>query len=158
MKYLAQYSINKSKVLLGFVGHQWEQNIVAELDSALNKWIDSVPDHCTFSPLVSPPSLIELSLVVRWDPNREDETFFAQSAVLYSAYYLVQIIVHRPFIPSPGKNSPLAYPSLAICTNAARSCSHVLDIHQRRARKPLPYHVVSDPSCVWGQVAMSDLT
>ena len=40
-----QYSINKSKALLGFVGQQWEQHIVAELDSALNKWIDSVPDH-----------------------------------------------------------------------------------------------------------------
>ena len=42
-----QYSINKSKALLGFVGQQWEQHIVAELDSALNKWIDSVPDHRT---------------------------------------------------------------------------------------------------------------
>jgi len=40
-----QYSINKLKVLLGFVGQQWEQQIVAELDSALNKWIDTVPDH-----------------------------------------------------------------------------------------------------------------
>ena len=40
-----QYSINKSKVLLGFVGPHWEQQIVAELDSALNKWVDSVPDH-----------------------------------------------------------------------------------------------------------------
>ena len=40
-----QYSINKSKVLLGFVGQKWEQHIVAELDSALNRWIDAVPDH-----------------------------------------------------------------------------------------------------------------
>jgi hypothetical protein len=40
-----QYSINKLKILLGFVGQQWEQQIVAELDSALNKWIDDVPDH-----------------------------------------------------------------------------------------------------------------
>lgn len=44
-----QYSINKSKALLGFVGQQWEQHIVAELDSALNKWVDSVPDHRRFS-------------------------------------------------------------------------------------------------------------
>ena len=43
-----QYSINKSKALLGFVGQQWEQHIVAELDSALNKWVDSVPDHRMF--------------------------------------------------------------------------------------------------------------
>jgi hypothetical protein len=27
------------------VGPQWQQHIVAELDSALNKWVDSVPDY-----------------------------------------------------------------------------------------------------------------
>ena len=43
---MVQYSINKSKIFLGFVGPQWEQHIVAELDSSLNKWIDEVPDHC----------------------------------------------------------------------------------------------------------------
>lgn len=63
------YSINKSKVHLGFVGHEWEAHtgewtsscelrddtltryctIVAELDAALNSWTDSLPDHrgCT---------------------------------------------------------------------------------------------------------------
>ena len=40
-----QYSINKSKQTLGYVGPEWEQRIVAELDSALNKWIDTVPEH-----------------------------------------------------------------------------------------------------------------
>ncbi|KAF8972340.1 fungal-specific transcription factor domain-containing protein [Flammula alnicola] len=114
------YSINKSKILLGFVGQEWEQHIVAELDSALNKWVDSVPDH------------------LRWDPNREDDTFFNQSVSLYSAYYHIQILIHRPFIPSPSKPSPLSFPSLAICTNAARSCSHVIDIQRRRNAMPQP--------------------
>ncbi|OCH86476.1 hypothetical protein OBBRIDRAFT_737959 [Obba rivulosa] len=109
------YSINKSKALLGFVGQQWEQHIVAELDSALNKWIDSVPDH------------------LRWDPNRENLTFMNQSAHLYATFYQLQISVHRPFIPSPRKPSPLSFPSLAICTNAARSCIHVLDVQHKRA-------------------------
>ncbi|CDO71787.1 hypothetical protein BN946_scf184939.g11 [Trametes cinnabarina] len=108
------YSINKSKALLGFVGQQWEQHIVAELDSALNKWIDSVPDH------------------LRWDPNRENLLFLNQSANLYAQYYQLQIAVHRPFIPSPRKPSPLSFPSLAICTNAARSCIHVLDVQYKR--------------------------
>ncbi|KAJ2936610.1 hypothetical protein H1R20_g483, partial [Candolleomyces eurysporus] len=108
------YSINKSKILLGFVGPQWEQHIVAELDSALNKWVDSVPDH------------------LRWNPTRENEQHFNQSVVLYAAYYHIQILIHRPFIPSPSKPSPLSFPSLAICTNAARSCSHVVDVHLRR--------------------------
>ena len=42
---VSQYSINKSKLFLGFVGPHWEQHIVAELDSALNEWIDTVPNH-----------------------------------------------------------------------------------------------------------------
>ncbi|KAF9001492.1 fungal-specific transcription factor domain-containing protein [Cyathus striatus] len=108
------YSINKSKILLGFVGQQWEQHIVAELDSALNKWVDSVPDH------------------LRWDPSRENLQHFNQSVLLYCSYYHIQILIHRPFIPSPSKPSPLSFPSLAICTNAARSCSHVVDMCRRR--------------------------
>ncbi|KAG1887099.1 fungal-specific transcription factor domain-containing protein [Suillus subluteus] len=115
------YSINKLKILLGFVGQQWEQQIVAELDSALNKWVDAVPDH------------------LRWDPKMEINDFFLQSFSLYSTYYHVQILIHRPFIPSPRKPSPLSFPSLAICTNAARSCSHVMDVYRCRSGKPVPY-------------------
>ncbi|KAF9037629.1 fungal-specific transcription factor domain-containing protein [Panaeolus papilionaceus] len=120
------YAINKSKILLGLVGQQWEQHIVAELDSALNKWVDSVPDH------------------LRWDPNREDPLFFNQSVMLYATYYHIQILVHRPFIPSPSKPSPLSFPSLAICTNAARSCSHVLDIQRKRfSSNPVQLHMAT---------------
>ncbi|EIW84598.1 hypothetical protein CONPUDRAFT_142812 [Coniophora puteana RWD-64-598 SS2] len=122
------YSINRSKVMLGFTGHKWEQHIVSELDSALNKWIDSVPDH------------------LRWDPNIQDPTFLLQSCALYAGYYYTQILVHRPFIPSARKPSPLSYPSLAICTNAARSCCHVVDGYVRRAgmdMSPLPIGIQS---------------
>ena len=78
---------------------------------------------------------------MRWDPNRENEAFFHQSAWLYCAYYYIQIIVHRPFIPSVGKSSPLSFPSLAICTNAARSCSHIVDLHMRRSKTPSQFQV-----------------
>ncbi|KAF8066999.1 fungal-specific transcription factor domain-containing protein [Lyophyllum atratum] len=109
------YAINKSKILLGFVGQQWEENIVAELDSALNAWVDNLPDH------------------LRWDPTRTNDIFFNQSASLHCAYYHIQILVHRPFIPSPRKpNAALSFPSLAICTNAARACSHVLAAQGKR--------------------------
>ena len=70
---------------------------------------------------------------VRWDPTRENILFLNQSANLYANYYQLQIAVHRPFIPSPRKPSPLSFPSLAICTNAARSCIHVLDVQYKRA-------------------------
>lgn len=44
-----QYTINKSKLLFGFVGAEWKQGVVAELDSALNEWISGVPPHCSYS-------------------------------------------------------------------------------------------------------------
>lgn len=101
-----------------------------------------MPDHREYDHHVFITIHILTSGKVRWDPNREDEVFFNQSAMLYAQYYLVQIIVHRPYIPTPGKQSPLSFPSLAICTNAARSCSHVMDIQQRRLGRPLPYQIV----------------
>jgi len=131
-----QYAINKSKILLGVVGQQWEQQIVAELDSALNKWVDSVPDHCAFhAPLFLMTTYFSL---VRWDPKREDVNFFNQSVSLYATYYYIQIVIHRPFIPSSRKPSPLAFPSLAICTNAARSCARILDIQVKRNNDSSP--------------------
>lgn len=46
---LAQYATNKSKVVNGYIGTEFEQNIVSELDSSLNKFIDTIPDHRTLS-------------------------------------------------------------------------------------------------------------
>ncbi|KAI0755124.1 fungal-specific transcription factor domain-containing protein [Daedaleopsis nitida] len=113
------YSTNKWKVNLGYVGPEWEQKIVAELDSALNKWVDAVPEH------------------LRWDPDRSDPVFMNQSAALYANYYFIQICIHRPFIPSSRKHSRHPFPSLAICTNAARSCTHVINIQFERTGVPL---------------------
>ena len=144
LTYISQYAINKSKILFGYVGPNWEQHIVAELDSALNKWVDSVPDHCTYARIVIHKCIYSgfvcvLLFSVRWDPTREDEDSFNQSASCYALYYHIQILIHRPFIPSPTKPSPLSFPSLAICTNAARSCSRIADVQRRRTRFP-PLH------------------
>ncbi|KAJ8087145.1 Gypsy retrotransposon integrase-like protein 1 [Marasmius tenuissimus] len=123
------YSINKSRALLGLVGPQWEQRIVTELDSALNKWVDTVPEY------------------LRWDPSRENDVFFRQSADLYTEYYLLQVLIHRQFIPSPKKPSPLSFPSLAICTNAARSCIRIADIQRRRTGILSPSSIGAVFSC-----------
>jgi len=40
------YSNKKSKLLTGLIGDQWEERVVTELDSSMNKWKDSLPDHC----------------------------------------------------------------------------------------------------------------
>ncbi|KAJ3720335.1 fungal-specific transcription factor domain-containing protein, partial [Lentinula raphanica] len=99
----------------------WDAKVVAELDAALNQWVDNIPDH------------------LRWDPHREDLVFFEQSCSLYCTYYFVQIHAHRPFIRpellrTDGSRhySGMSYSSLGVCANAARSCLHVLDLHSRR--------------------------
>ncbi|KAJ7842226.1 fungal-specific transcription factor domain-containing protein [Mycena olivaceomarginata] len=91
-----------------------EPTIVAELDSALNKWVDSIPSH------------------LRWNSNREG-IWLNQSASLYMMYYHVQILIHRPFIAASGETpADGTFPSLAIVANAARSCGHVMEVQSRR--------------------------
>ncbi|KAJ7779436.1 fungal-specific transcription factor domain-containing protein [Mycena maculata] len=114
------YSLNKTKDLLAVRDDAWEEHLVAELDSALNKWVDEIPEH------------------LRWDPHRADLVFFRQSVALYCGYYYVQMTTHRPFIPTIRQAAPTALPSLAICTNAARSCSHVAEVScQRMGQTPV---------------------
>ncbi|PWN51278.1 hypothetical protein IE53DRAFT_308051, partial [Violaceomyces palustris] len=108
------YAIGKAKTRRGFVGRQWDQFIVAEIDSSLNNWLDTMPEH------------------LRYNPNEPNDEWLIQSSLLHTRYYHSQILVHRPFIPGPKSTSPLNFPSLAICTNAARSISHVVDNLRKR--------------------------
>ncbi|KAI0028750.1 fungal-specific transcription factor domain-containing protein [Vararia minispora EC-137] len=103
------YASAKTKALYHFTGPEWEQRTLASFDSVLNNWADSVPDY------------------LKWDPGRDDEQFFWQSAHLFGYYYHLQMILHRPFITSSKQNT-FYFPSLAICVNAARSCSHILGV------------------------------
>ncbi|KAK4687480.1 hypothetical protein P7C73_g2646, partial [Tremellales sp. Uapishka_1] len=110
------YAINKTPEQRGDTASQRE--IVVELDSALNSWADSVPD------------------ALRWDPSRQNQTLFGQSAILFAHYHYCQILIHRPFIRTnrhPLQN--VKFPSLAICSNAARSIANILDAVLRRARQ-----------------------
>ncbi|KAJ4483214.1 fungal-specific transcription factor domain-containing protein [Lentinula aciculospora] len=113
------YSTRKSQLLFGLVGQDWREKIVSDLDSSLNEWVNSLPAH------------------LRSESGRKGEGVFAmQSAFLYTAYYHLQIYIHRPFLSKP---SPRALPSLSICTTAARSCAHVLDCQQNGSVASLPH-------------------
>lgn len=83
--------------------------------------------------------------VVRWDPTREDPLSFLLSGTLYCTYYHLQIFVHRPFITSTrDPTSALSFSSLAVCTNAARSCIRIDDVmHRRFTLVPCPLFQVS---------------
>ncbi|KAF7341688.1 Zn(2)-C6 fungal-type domain-containing protein [Mycena sanguinolenta] len=99
-------------------------SIAAELDSALDNWFSTIPEH----------------LVLH--PERPDALFFDQSAVLLCVGYYTRIILHRPFIlglslsiPSVGQSNSRAP---TICAEAARACIRVADIQQRkRPNNPL---------------------
>ncbi|KAK0229448.1 fungal-specific transcription factor domain-containing protein [Armillaria nabsnona] len=60
-------SLKKPRDMLGLTGKSWEQWLVADLDSSLNAWVDSVPDH------------------LRWNPRNDKRTFLYQSASLYNS-------------------------------------------------------------------------
>uniref|UniRef100_A0A0W0FBI2 Xylanolytic transcriptional activator regulatory domain-containing protein n=1 Tax=Moniliophthora roreri TaxID=221103 RepID=A0A0W0FBI2_MONRR len=94
------------------MGTMWRERNIIDIDSQLNAWVDTIPDH------------------LKWDPDRKDSLFFHQSAILYTLYYWIQIHVHRSFIVPMQVVSP--FPSQVICTNAARSCCHVLEAQYQR--------------------------
>lgn len=102
-----------------------------------------------------PDDRTNLSCSVRWDPSKENDQFFDQSAILYAYYYQTQILIHRPFIPKPDKPSPLSFPSLAICANAARSCSHVVDLQRKRGSRTL--HLTAMPAFSAGIVLLVNI-
>lgn len=108
------YSTKFLKTKLSANVPEFNQHLVVELDSAMNMWMEAMPTH------------------LKWDPHNEDNVFFAQSAVLHCIFYLVQILIHRPFIPSSNKPSAMPLPSLSICLNAARACCRIAETYVKR--------------------------
>ncbi|THU96973.1 hypothetical protein K435DRAFT_778270 [Dendrothele bispora CBS 962.96] len=125
---LTIYAVRKTELStkMGIGNIEWYEKAVMELDSALNQWVDSVPEH------------------LKWDNQKDTSVFFSQSAILYSLYYWVQIQVHRMFIPRPGQSyGILSFPSLAICTNAARSIIRVCETHITKKSLLYPHFLIS---------------
>ncbi|KAK0482261.1 fungal-specific transcription factor domain-containing protein [Armillaria novae-zelandiae] len=114
------YSIKKGRDMLG-LSEKEDQQIVADIDSSMNAWMNSIPDH------------------LRWDPDNNNTSFFYQSAVLNNTYYMLQIHIHRPFLRT---NSPLSEPSLVISTTAARSCTRIHQVFSTRIKFSVPYFLM----------------
>lgn len=72
---LCQYAINRSKVAFGRQGPEWEQDMVSEIDSALNAWKDSVPEHRKLSALFS--RLVVLMQTVQCNGIRIERTYYS---------------------------------------------------------------------------------
>jgi hypothetical protein len=73
----AQYTVNKAARGKEAENPEYQKKLIADLDSDLYAWLDSVPSQ------------------LKWDPERKDPIFFQQSAVLYGNYYFVQVRVDR---------------------------------------------------------------
>ncbi|KAF7368320.1 Zn(2)-C6 fungal-type domain-containing protein [Mycena venus] len=92
-------------------------DIAMELDSALDKWFCTIPEH------------------LLWNQDQSSSLFFDQSAVLNCFYCYTRILINRPSIPGlfsmppPSFENPIA---LEICVEAARSCIEVADTHRQR--------------------------
>ncbi len=117
------FGTRKSQEAAGMRGN-WIDSNISFLDSMLNSWYSSLPSHCTFLGF----NLLVITnpiLSVRWDPNLQPGEYFQSSCILHMSYYNMQMHIHRPFIHT---NSRLSLPSLAICTNAARSCIRLVDV------------------------------
>ncbi|KAF7316215.1 Zn(2)-C6 fungal-type domain-containing protein [Mycena indigotica] len=108
------------------------EKVVAELDSALNAWIATTPEHLRWDNFAHPKA----------DPSPEDAIFFEQSAMLHASFYCLQIYVHCQYLPMVRKrtrDSVQTLPSLAICTNASRATSRILHVQRERNKgRPVP--------------------
>jgi hypothetical protein len=113
------YCVDKSKLYLGPLGPDLDSSIVTGLDAALRKWTETIPEH------------------LRWEAKKDNEIFHLQSVSLYAHYYYLQILIHRPLISSSRGSS---FSALAICINAARSCSHIIDL-RRDSRQLICSHI-----------------
>ncbi|KAH7072322.1 hypothetical protein BKA62DRAFT_806202 [Auriculariales sp. MPI-PUGE-AT-0066] len=113
------YSINRSRLLMGFVGADWEQKITDQLDKLLTDWMNNLPNY------------------LRWTPSSTNLDFFITSSLLHLTYYALQITTRNPFARTTARDFNLAHESkstgidlaesLAVCTDAALTCSDILD-------------------------------
>ncbi|KAJ4481097.1 fungal-specific transcription factor domain-containing protein [Lentinula aciculospora] len=105
---------------------EWNQQQVIKHDSALNEWLDSLPEH------------------LRWDPHRVNAVFFSQTVVLHHTFYFVQMTLHKKFVMRIASlEMKMSFPSLAVCANAARCTVNISQAHHQRGLHPLPWTLMT---------------
>ncbi|KAH7099246.1 fungal-specific transcription factor domain-containing protein, partial [Auriculariales sp. MPI-PUGE-AT-0066] len=74
------YCNNKSRMMMAFVGSDWEWRTINRLGRLLREWEVSIPTQ------------------FRWDPDCPDLLTYIRSANLYANFYILQITAFNPFI------------------------------------------------------------
>ncbi|KAH7108567.1 fungal-specific transcription factor domain-containing protein [Auriculariales sp. MPI-PUGE-AT-0066] len=143
------YSINRSRLLMGFTGSDWEQRITNNLDHMLDDWAAAVPFY------------------LRWNPDSVDLTRFVQSSFLTVNHHVLRIHAHNPFLRATAQDFSRADPSsrtaarlaasLKVCTTAAAACGDVMKAVVERYPRALRQAGWADPTFVCGLVLMVNL-
>ncbi|TRM68906.1 fungal-specific transcription factor domain-containing protein [Schizophyllum amplum] len=123
------YTIDRTQLFAGVIEEGWERQAIIELDSALNKWQQRLPQH------------------LRYNPDEPNIDYLDRQVFLLAFYSEAQIFIHKPFITPLENSRPVGLPSLEICTSAARACAHALNVHMRRSKHLLPFNVSTIVSC-----------
>jgi hypothetical protein len=86
-------------------------------------------------------NVVKLTLLsVRWSPSMADQVFSDQATTLYLTYYLLQLLIYRPFTPfgpvsddqRMGPVLAFPFPASIICINAAKASARILNVQIRR--------------------------
>ncbi|KAH7108538.1 fungal-specific transcription factor domain-containing protein [Auriculariales sp. MPI-PUGE-AT-0066] len=143
------YSNNRSRLLMGFVGTDWEQRIINRLDELLDEWVTNVPTY------------------LAWDPDATDLGRFVECSLLHAKYYCLKIMAHNPFVRATARDfsrtSHLSatgldpQTSLEICTQAALKCSEIMTVVIERYPRCLALPGWVDPPFVCGLVLLVNL-
>jgi hypothetical protein len=76
-----------------------------------------------------------------------NRVFATQSATLFLGYYLNQILIYRPFLPSVRSDAPaktsssrvrFPFPALQICLNSARTTVRILEAGRKMGFSNIP--------------------
>ncbi|VDB91224.1 unnamed protein product [Peniophora sp. CBMAI 1063] len=135
------YSPDKGRSIAKLGREEWERRVTTELDSALNRWSDSLPEYLQWNDVFLDPGV---------EPNDQK---IIQTSVLHLLYLHTRITIHRPFVAPAEGSSQLSLPSLTICTSTARSIVHVIQA-QRRILPNVVLQVPIVPSFMAGMVLL----
>ena len=78
---------------------------------------------------------------MKWSARIGDHVFANQSATLFVTYYIVQLLIYRPFLPSPQPHDPqpdAPFPAVAICVNATKACLKILETQLAAGMTDIP--------------------
>ncbi|KAF5372055.1 hypothetical protein D9758_005039 [Tetrapyrgos nigripes] len=118
------YAARRPQFIIGS-DPDWKQKVVAQIDSSMNNWVESIPAH------------------LRWNSHSIIEDYLQQTQGPESSESVNR---RRIFATQPQRSATSTILSdasihLAICVSAARSCIHLLDMYSQKFRTPPIPHI-----------------